>query len=335
MNGPASCRLNRAPPRRWPGLERKEVMANIKDYVVYNEEVGRALKKGRPVVAFESTIITYGLPYPENLKVARGVEEIARKNGAVPATISIVGGKIRIGADASTLAFLADPKNRGGIAKVSRHNMAAVIGAGGHGVTTVAGTMMICDAVGINVFVTGGIGGVHLGARDTFDISADLREFEKSKVAVVSSGVKSILDIKLTLEYLETCGVPIIGYKTSDFPAFYSRKSGFFAGTKASDMKELAAIVKASFALGDSGLLIANPVPVKSELSSAMISKLVDKILKAASPSDIAGPKYTPYILGRLHEMSEGKTLKANIALIRDNARVGSMLARELKDDEK
>lgn len=305
-------------------------MTIIKDYMIFNEEVREAVKKGKPLVAFESTIITYGLPYPENLSVALGVEDIARKAGAVPATISIIGGKIRIGADKKALEFLADPKNRSKIAKVSRHNAASVVGSKGNGVTTVAGTMMICEAAGIKVFVTGGIGGVHFGAQNSFDISADLREFEKSRVAVVSSGVKSILDIKLTLEYLETCGVPIIGFKTLDFPAFYSRKSGFRIENSASGIKELASMVKASFAFGNSGVLVANPVPAKSELNSKVISKLVEKIRKAAKPADIEGPRYTPYILSHLHELSEGKTLAANVALIKSNAELGSRLACEL-----
>jgi len=302
----------------------------MKNFIVYSEEVKEAIYTQKPVVAFESTIITFGLPYPDNLKVAAEVENIARKNKAVPATIAIINGKIKVGLSQKDLEFLADPANKKKIEKVSRHNYPIVLGQKKNGATTVAGTMMACAAAGIGIFVTGGIGGVHKGAPESFDISADLREFEKSKVAVVSSGVKSILDIKLTLEYLETSGVPIIGFDTDDFPAFYSRKSGFKVPNNIKKIKELANVVDCSFKFCNSGILIANPIPLKSELNSMKISKLVDEILMNAAPEDIAGPKYTPYILNNLHSISKGKTLAANIALIKSNAEVGSKLAAEL-----
>lgn len=302
----------------------------MKKHIVMTKEVGAALDSGKPVVAFESTIITYGLPYPQNLKTALEIEAIARRNGAVPATISVIGGKIMVGADKKLLEFVADPKNKSGIEKVSRHNFSSVLGAGKNGVTTVAATMMACDACGIKVFVTGGIGGVHRGGSESFDISADLKEFEKSKVAVVSSGVKSILDIKLTLEYLETCGVPVIGYKCSELPAFYSRRSGHKIFSRADSLEKLARIVSINFEFAKSGLLIANPIPAKEEINSNRISLLVDEIIGAADEKDIEGPKYTPYILEKLHEISAGKTLKANVALIKCNAELGSKLAFEL-----
>ncbi len=302
----------------------------MKNYIVLSGEVREALKKNKPVVAFESTIITYGLPYPQNLKTAEEVESIARKNGVVPATISIIDGKIMVGADEKLLKFIADPKNKKRIDKVSRHNFSSVIAGGLHGVTTVAATMMACDAAGIKVFVTGGIGGVHRGAAESFDISADLKEFEKSKVAVVSSGVKSILDIKLTLEYLETCGVPVIGYKCSELPAFYSRKSGHKIISRMDSVEAIAKAVAVNFKFCKSGILIANPIPARDEINSNKISHLVDEIIEKADPADIEGPKYTPYILEKLHEISAGKTLKANVALIKSNADLGSKIAVEL-----
>ncbi len=302
----------------------------MKDFLIISKEVRDALKKKNPVVAFESTIITFGLPYPGNLKVAREVEAIAVKNGAVAATIAIVGGRVVVGAGPDVLKFMAEPKNKTDIMKVARHNMASVLGLGQNGATTVSATMMACDAAGIPVFVTGGIGGVHRGASESFDISSDLKEFEKSKVAVVSSGVKSILDIKLTLEYLETCGVPIIGYKTEEFPAFYSRTSGFRVNTSVKNPVEAARIIKAAFGFSNCGVLVANPIPSKFEINSSYISKMVDKIVKDAHPKAIEGPKYTPYILAKLHELSEGRTLAANVALIKSNAEIGAKLAVEL-----
>ncbi len=302
----------------------------MKNYIVMTKEVKKALTENRPVVAFESTIITYGLPYPQNLETALAVEEIARKNGAVPATISVIDGKIMVGADKKILNYVAAPENKASIDKVSRHNFSSVLGESRSGVTTVAATMMVCSACGIGVFVTGGIGGVHRGGAKSFDISADLKEFEKSKVAVVSSGVKSILDIKLTLEYLETAGVPVIGYKCSELPAFYSRKSGHKLLSRVDSIDELAKITDINFNFSNSGLLIANPIPSRNEISSNKISLLVDEIISQAQPEDIEGPKYTPYILEKLHEISAGKTLKANIALIKHNAEIGSKLACSL-----
>jgi len=302
----------------------------MKNYIVLSDEVRDALKKNKPVVAFESTIITYGLPYPQNLKTAAEVESIARENGVTPATISIIDGKIMVGADEKLLKFIADPKNKKRIDKVSRHNFSSVIAAGANGVTTVAATMMACDAAGIKVFVTGGIGGAHRGAAESFDISADLKEFEKSRVAVVSSGVKSILDIKLTLEYLETCGVPVIGYKCSELPAFYSRKSGHKIISRMDSVEDIARAVAVNFKFCKSGILIANPIPARDEINSNKISHLVDEIIEKADPADIEGPKYTPYILEKLHEISAGKTLKANVALIKSNADLGSKIAAEL-----
>ncbi len=298
--------------------------------IVMTKQVKDALANNKPVVAFESTIITYGLPYPQNLSTALEVEEIALKNGVTPATISVIDGKIMVGADKKLLKYIADPKNKSGIDKVSRHNFSCVLGESKSGVTTVAATMMVCDACGIKVFVTGGIGGVHRGGAKSFDISADLREFEKSKVAVVSSGVKSILDIKLTLEYLETAGVAVIGYKCDELPAFYSRKSGHKIISRVDSIDKLAKIVDFNFNFSKSGLLIANPIPAKDEINSNKISMLVDEIISAADPGDIEGPKYTPYILGKLHEISAGKTLKANVALIKNNAELGSKLAFSL-----
>ncbi len=302
----------------------------MKNNIVLSKEVKQALADSKPVVAFESTIITYGLPYPQNLQTALEVEDIARKNGATPATISVIDGKIMVGADKKLLKYIADPKNKPSIDKVSRHNFSCVLGEAKSGVTTVAATMMVCQACGIKVFVTGGIGGVHRGGAESFDISADLREFEKSKVAVVASGVKSILDIKLTLEYLETAGVTVIGYKCGELPAFYSRKSGYKITSRVDSIEKLAQIVDINFNFSKSGLLITNPIPAKDEINSNKISALVDEIISAANPEDIEGPKYTPYILEKLHEISAGKTLKANVALIKSNAELGSKLASSL-----
>ena len=291
------------------------------------DEVADALATGTPVVALESTIISHGMPYPQNVEMAVEVEGIIREHGAVPATIAVLDGRPKIGLSAEDLELLA---SHGDVAKVSVRDLPFVVARGTHGATTVAATMRLAALAGIRTFVTGGLGGVHRGAQQSFDISADLTELGATDVAVVCAGVKSILDIGLTLESLETLGVPVLGYGTDEFPSFFSRSSGHAAPMRVDSAAEVAATMAAKWDLGiDGGLVIANPIPVEDEIPAAEIGGIIDQALADMDALGIHGKDATPYLLGRIVEITSGASLTANIALVRNNARLGAAIARE------
>jgi pseudouridine-5'-phosphate glycosidase len=297
-------------------------------FLDFKDEVKGALEEGRPVVALESTLISHGFPYPENLEVAGEMEEIIRGYGVVPATIAVIGGKIKVGLTRGELEFMATSKN---ILKASRRDLAVIVAKGLNGATTVAATMLVAERAGIKVFATGGIGGVHRGAEKTFDISADLQELGRTPVVVVCSGAKSILDLPLTLEYLETIGVPIIGFRTDEFPAFYCRESGLKVDYVVNDEKEAAGIIRAMQDLGlGGGMIIANPVPEEYALSMKYMDEMIEEAVRAAEKEGIKGKKLTPYLLNKIKELTGGKSLKANIELVKNNARVAAKIARVL-----
>ncbi|MBN2016547.1 MAG: pseudouridine-5'-phosphate glycosidase [Candidatus Cloacimonetes bacterium] len=298
------------------------------EYLEISPEVQEALNLGKPIVALESTIIAHGMPYPENIKTAKEVEQVVRENGAVPATIAILKGKMKVGISDEELEFLAKSND---IHKVSRRDIPFIISQKLYGATTVAATMIIAEMAGIKVFVTGGIGGVHRGASDTFDISADLQELTKTNVAVVSAGPKAILDIGLTLEYLETYGVPVIGFQTNDMPAFYSRTSGFKVDVRIDTPKEIAELLKTKWDLGlNGGVVIANPIPKEFEMDKKIIDQAIDSALYNAKKNTITGKNITPFLLDSIKNITGGKSLASNIELVKNNAEVGSKIACEL-----
>ncbi|WP_340119353.1 pseudouridine-5'-phosphate glycosidase [Pelagibius sp. 7325] len=288
-------------------------------------EVREALAAGEPVVALESTIITHGMPAPRNLETARAVEAAVRDGGAAPATIAILDGRISVGLDAEDLERLAAEQD---VAKVSRADLPAVLAGGGAGSTTVAATMICADLAGIRVFATGGIGGVHRGADQSFDVSADLQELGRTPVAVVCAGAKAILDLPKTLEVLETLGVPVIGYGTDDLPAFYSRSCGLKAPLRRDTAAAIAAVMAAKWELGlGGGLVIANPVPEGHDIPAAAIATHIDAALAEAAAQGIQGKAVTPFLLARLEQLTGGASLEANIALVLNNARLAAEIA--------
>ncbi|HEU5036814.1 MAG TPA: pseudouridine-5'-phosphate glycosidase [Nocardioides sp.] len=290
------------------------------------DEVADALRDGRPVVALESTIISHGMPYPQNVEMATEVEGIIREHGAVPATIAVLDGRPRIGLSAEDLELLA---SHGDVTKVSVRDLPLVMARGTHGATTVAATMRLAALAGIRVFVTGGLGGVHRGAQQTFDVSADLTELGRTNVTVVSAGVKSILDIGLTLETLETLGVPVLVVGSDEFPSFYSRSSGHAAPNRVETAEEIAAVMDAKWRLGlDGGLVVANPIPGEDEIPADEIGGIIEQALADMDRLGIHGKDATPYLLGRIVEITGGASLTANIALVRHNARLGAAIAR-------
>lgn len=300
----------------------------MNDIMVLAQDVKVALEAGTPVVALESTIITHGMPYPKNLETAQAVEAEIRAAGAVPATMTAMGGKIRIGLEATDLEALAQAKD---VMKVSRADLAVALATGAVGATTVAATMICAAMVGIKVFATGGIGGVHQGAEDSFDISADLRELAETPVTVVAAGAKAILDLPKTLETLETLGVPVIAYGQDAFPAFWSRDSGLPAPLRLDHPAEIAAAHRTRQALGlPGGQLVTNPIPEADELSRDMLSPLIAQAQAEADAAGVTGKAVTPFLLQRLFELTEGRTLAANIALVKNNARLGAAIAKEL-----
>lgn len=300
----------------------------LKDYLEINPGVQKALDAGKPVVALESTIISHGMPYPQNVETARNVEKIVREHGAEPATIAIIGGKIKIGLTDDELEHLGTAKN---VIKTSRRDIPFIIAKKADGAATVATTMILAALAGIKVFVTGGIGGVHRGAQETFDISADLEELARTNVAVVCAGAKSILDLKLTLEYLETRGVPVIGFGTDELPAFYTRKSGFQVDYRVDSEKELAQAVKVKWEMGiNGGLVIANPIPEQYQMDKAVIDRAIDEALADAAREGVKGKETTPYLLAKIKEITGGDSLDSNIQLVYNNAVVGTNLAVEL-----
>ncbi|EZP76421.1 hypothetical protein H839_14129 [Parageobacillus genomosp. 1] len=301
---------------------------NLKDVLVFSEEVAKAMKENKPVVALESTIISHGMPYPQNVETAKEVEQLIRENGAVPATIAILDGKIKIGVNEEELEFLGTSKE---IEKVSRRDLPYVIAMKKHGATTVAATMICANMAGIKVFATGGIGGVHRGAERTMDISADLQELAHTNVAVVCAGAKSILDLGLTLEYLETNGVPVIGYGTDILPAFYSSTSPFKVNYRIDTPEEIAKLIATKWELGlNGGLIIANPIPKEDELEESYINSIIEEALKEAEEKQIAGKAVTPFLLDKVKTLTGGKSLEANIALVKNNAVLAAKIAASL-----
>ncbi len=288
-------------------------------------EVNDALSGGRAIVALESTIIAHGMPYPQNLAMARAVEGIVRAGGAVPATIAIIDGRLKVGLGAAQLDLLA----RGdGVAKTSTRDIPYLVATRAHGATTVASTMRIAALAGIPVFATGGIGGVHRGAEASFDISADLTELARTDVAVVSAGVKSILDIGATLERLETLAVPVVVYRADEFPAFYSRNSGHKAPLRLDTAEEIARMMRTKWSLGIAGgISIANPIPPASEIPAAQIEQAIAEAVLEIAARKIAGKDATPFMLARINEITGGDSLKANIALVENNARLAAEIA--------
>ncbi|MEH6987460.1 pseudouridine-5'-phosphate glycosidase [Cytobacillus firmus] len=300
----------------------------LEKWLEYSEEVLEAKKANKPVVALESTIISHGMPYPQNVQTAKEVEEIIRQNGAVPATIAILNGKIKIGLSDEELEFLAQSKD---VEKASRRDLPYLIAKKKNGATTVAATMICAELAGIEVFVTGGIGGVHREAETTMDISADLQELAMTNVAVICAGAKSILDIGLTLEYLETYGVPVVGFETDVLPAFYTRTSPFNVNYRVDTAEEAAEMIRTKWELGlKGGVVIANPIPEKDALEEVFITGVIETALKEANENNISGKKVTPFLLGKVKELTEGRSLTANIALVKHNAEVGSKIAVSL-----
>ena len=296
-------------------------------HLTITTEVSAALAGGKPVVALESTIIAHGMPYPANFEMAQEVEAIIREAGAVPATIAIIGGAIKVGLTTSELKKFAVDGSK--ITKVSTRDLPFVMAQKVDGATTVASTMRIAAMAGIHVFATGGIGGVHRGAEKSFDISADMMEFAESNVAVVTAGAKAILDLALTLETLETLGVPVVGYGTDDFPAFYSRASGHAVPMRCDTPEEVAGLMKAKWGMGlKGGIVVANPIPLEHEIMAAEIAPVIEKAVAEAARQNVTGKNVTPFLLARLAEVTGGRSLKANMALVRHNARIGAEIAK-------
>ena len=296
--------------------------------LTFAPEVAKARDQGEALVALESTIITHGMPFPQNVETARAVEAEVRAHGAVPATIAIMGGRIHIGLTDAELDALGKSRD---VAKLSRADLAACLATGGIGATTVAATMICAHLAGIKVFATGGIGGVHRGAEDSFDISADLMELAQTPVTVVAAGAKAILDLPKTLEVLETQGVPVIAFGQDEFPAFWSRGSGLRAPLRMDRAEDIAAAHRMRGLLGlPGGQLVANPIPTADEIPRAVIDPVIEAALVEASAQGIAAKAVTPYLLGRIFELTEGRSLAANIALVRNNARLAVAIARHL-----
>ena len=298
-------------------------------YLDIAPEVAEALKNGKPVVALESTIISHGMPYPKNVETAMLVEKTIRDNGAVPATIAIIGGRLKAGLSAEEIEYLG--KAGSAVAKASRRDLAALVAAGKDGATTVTTTMMIAHMAGISIFATGGIGGVHRGAETTMDISADLEELGSTPVMVVCAGAKSILDLGLTLEYLETKGVPVIGYGTDELPAFYTRHSGFGVDYRADSPAQLAGMFKAQKELGlKGGMLVTNPIPEEYAMDKAVIDAAIDQAMKESIEQGIHGKEATPFLLAKVVELTGGSSLESNIQLVLNNATLAAKTAVEL-----
>lgn len=297
----------------------------MKEYLTYTEEVRHALENNQPVVALETTIISHGMPYPQNLEMAKEVERIIRDNGAVPATIGIMNGKIKIGLTESELEEFATNKS---VEKVSRRDFPYILASGKIGATTVAATMIAAQLAGIRVFATGGIGGVHREGEITWDVSADLTELAQTNVAVVCSGAKSILDLGRTLEYLETHGVPVVGYRTDEFPSFFARESGFGVDFRLDTPEEVATLMDTKWQLGlNGGLVIANPVPEADALNHREIEAVIQQALVEAKEKGITGKQVTPFLLDRVKQLTAGKSLQTNIALVKHNAEVAARIA--------
>ena len=297
----------------------------LSDYLDIHPDVENAIKNNEPVVALESTIISHGMPYPKNVETALMVEETVRLNKAVPATIAIINGKLKVGLTNDEIEYLATNEE---VKKVSRRDLPITVAQKLSGSTTVASTMIIASLAKIAIFATGGIGGVHRGAENTMDISADLEELANTNVCVVCAGAKAILDLGLTLEYLETKGVPVIGYKTSELPAFYSSESGFDVDYKIDSAQEIAEILKIKWDLSlNGGVLVTNPIPVAFELETGVMNDAINQAIIEADNNKISGKKITPYLLSKVNEITQGKSLEANIKLIQNNADLAAKIA--------
>ena len=298
----------------------------LNKYLDVKPEVAQAIAEGKPVVALESTIISHGMPYPQNVQTALEVERIIRENGAVPATIAIIGGRLKAGLTPEEIEYFG--KKGTAIAKASRRDLAVLCARGEDGATTVTTTMIIAHMAGIKVFATGGIGGVHRGAETTMDISADLEELASTPVMVVCAGAKSILDLGLTLEYLETHGVPVIGYGTKELPAFYTRKSGFSVDYEIDTPEELAAAFKTQHDLGlRGGMLVTNPIPEEYSMDADLINKAIDEAIKESREQGIHGKATTPFLLAKVKDLTGGDSLNSNIQLVYNNARLAAKTA--------
>ena len=299
---------------------------NINKYLDVNPEVAEAIANGKPVVALESTIISHGMPYPQNVETALNVERIIRENGAVPATIAIIGGRLKAGLTAEEIEYFG--KKGQAIHKASRRDLAVLCARGEDGATTVTTTMIIAHMAGIKIFATGGIGGVHRGAETTMDISADLEELGQTPVMVVCAGAKSILDLGLTLEYLETKGVPVIGFGTEELPAFYTRQSGFGVDYRIDTPAELAAAFKAQHEMGlKSGMLVTNPIPEEFAMPKETIDAAIEQAISECNANGIKGKETTPFLLARVAELTGGDSLASNIQLVFNNAKVAALTA--------
>ncbi len=304
-------------------------MKNLEKYLVVSPEVQQAVAEGKPVVALESTIISHGMPYPKNVETALNVEKIIRENGAVPATIAIIGGKLTVGITPEQIDYLGRKGLE--VTKVSRRDIPVVCAMGMDGATTVATTMILAEMAGVKIFATGGIGGVHRGAETTMDISADLEELSDTSVMVVCAGAKSILDLGLTLEYLETKGVPVIGYQTEELPAFYTRKSGFKVDYRMDTPAEIARAFGTKLELGLKGsMLVTNPIPEEYSMDHEYIDQAIADAIRHAGELGIKGKETTPYLLDEIQKITGGSSLEANIQLVYNNARLGAAIAVEL-----
>jgi pseudouridine-5'-phosphate glycosidase len=307
-------------------LKSKVIKQNMNNYLDIHSEVQKALDNKQAVVALESTIISHGMPYPKNLETALMLEDEVRKNGAIPATIALINGKIKVGLTMDEISFLAKEGTK--VIKTSRRDIPYVLAQKLTGATTVATTMIAAEKAGIAIFATGGIGGVHRGASETFDISADLQELANTNVAVVCAGIKAILDLELTLEYLETLGVPVLGYQTEELPAFYTRKSGFNLDYNMQTPKDIADLLKAKWNMGlKGGVVIANPIPKESSMDFNVMTTAIDKAIQEQNKLGIKGKESTPFLLAKVKELTKDKSLESNIELVKNNVILASKLA--------
>ncbi|HKU66500.1 MAG TPA: pseudouridine-5'-phosphate glycosidase [Candidatus Baltobacteraceae bacterium] len=300
----------------------------MRDFVVFSEEVARALEERAPIVALETTILSHGMPYPQNVETALAVEAIVREEGCVPATIAVVCGRIHVGLTHEQLEHFGTAQD---VLKLSRADLPYAVAAGKDGATTVAATMLCAHLAGIEVFATGGVGGVHRGAERTMDVSADLEELARTSVAVVCAGVKALLDLPKTLEVLETRGVPVVGYATAEFPAFWSRSSGLAVPLRFDAPEEIANFLRVKRSLQiESGTLVANPIPYADEIPAAQMRGYIETAVQEAAQANVTGKAVTPWLLDRILRLSGGRSLTANVALVKNNARLAARIARSL-----